>query len=167
MTVIPYTVQVTRCESTDEKPNGLLKGNVLVENDTGNKYDWNGESWILRASSGGATFAVSGATVVDAQASPTSWTDLDLSGTVGANSALVILAISATGDMNAVSVRKNGDTDEYYNASVEANAYGCALGHHDSDAVLALICITDTAGVIEWITETSSTATIKLIAYVK
>lgn len=114
---------------------------------------------------GGGGLTVSGSTVFSGS-SPTSWTDLDLSTYVGENSALVILSISGDGDMNATAVRQNGDTLQYYDNGVEANAYGAALAHHDADAVLILICVTDTAGVIEWITETSQTASIKLIAYV-
>ncbi len=126
-----------------------------------------GETALHSHAGGGASFTVSGATVVNAQASPTSWTNLDLSGTVGANSAFVILAISAGTDMNAVAVRRSGDTDEYYDASAEANAYGCALGHHDSTNVLVLMCVTSSSGVVQWITESQQTATVKLIAYIK
>lgn len=116
---------------------------------------------------GGASLVVSGTTVFTGD-SPTSWTSLDLSGVIGANNfALVILQISATGDMDATAVRRRGDTAEYYNPSVEASAYGCALGHHDSTADLVLLCVTSEGGRIEWITENSMPATIKLIAYIK
>ena len=118
---------------------------------------------------GGATFTVSGATVIDAQASPETWTELDLSGIVGANSALVILGITATADMDATAVRMAGDTNEYYDAAADATAFGVALGHHESGAgaTMVLMCITSTAGKIEWKTEATQTATIKLIAYIK
>ena len=109
---------------------------------------------------------VSGATTYTGD-SPEVWTDLDLSSIVGANSALVILQISASGDMNAVAIRMNGDEGDYYCSAGDSNAYGVALGHHDTTAILVLICVTDTAGIIEWITESSSTATIKVIAYIK
>ena len=118
----------------------------------------------------GAVFTVSGATIINAQASPDgAWADIDLSGTVGANVALVALGIYATGDMDATAVRMNGDAYEYYDAAADATAFGVALGHHESGAGagMVLMCVTDTAGVIEWITEASQTATIKLIAYIK
>lgn len=118
------------------------------------------------AGGGGSPLTVSGATAYSG-ASPTSWTDLNLSSIVGENSAMVILQISATSDMNATAIRKNGDGAEYYSASNEASAYGIALGHHDSTCDMVLICVTDTSGVIEWKTESSSTATIKVIAYIK
>ena len=110
---------------------------------------------------------VSGATVFGPASSPTSWTDLDLSGTVGSRSVLAILQITAAGNMEATAVRKNGDSTEYYDDGAKEAAYGCALASHDSSAALVLICVTDAAGVIEWITEASQTATIKLIAYIK
>jgi len=115
---------------------------------------------------GGANFTVSGAEVFNGS-SPTTWTDLDLSGTVGVNSALVILRIESATDMNATAVRQNGDTADYYNVSAEASAYGVALAHHDSTASLVLITTTDTAGVIEWITESTQTVTVDIIAYIK
>ena len=124
---------------------------------------WNGSAWVSHM----GNLTVSGVTVVDAQPSPTSWTELDLSSVVGTNNALVILAFSATGDMNATAVRRKGDTDEYYSTFNEANACGVALGHHDSTSVMVLICATDAAGVIEWITETSRTAIVKLMAYIR
>jgi hypothetical protein len=120
----------------------------------------------LPSGGGGATFTVSGAQVYSGN-SPTSWTDLDLSGTIGSNSAMVILAFRGNIDINALAVRKNGDTNEYYGASCEANAYGCALGHHDSDADLVLICVTDTSGVIEWKAESAVVCTVDVIAYIK
>jgi len=111
--------------------------------------------------------AVSGATVFGPASSPTSWTDLDLSGTVGENSALVFLAISAGTAMDAIAVRKNGDTDEYHNTG-DDSAFGCASAFYNGTAAAAvLICVTDTAGKIEWITESSQTDTVKLIAYIK
>jgi hypothetical protein len=70
--------------------------------------------------------------------------------------------------MNATAVRRKGDAEEYYNTSVESNAYGCALGHHDGGTVLVLMCITDTNGVIEWKVEnTGPGGTVELIAYIK
>jgi len=116
---------------------------------------------------GGASFVVSGAQAFSGL-SPTSWTDLDLSSIVGSNSAMVILRFHSGADINAIAVRKNGDTNDYYCASADANAYGCALGHHDSTADLVLICVTDTAGIIEWICESGvSPTTVDVIAYIK
>ena len=111
--------------------------------------------------------SASGATVFGPASSPESWTELDLSSVVGENTALVILSVSAATTMDAVAVRRNGDTDEYQNTG-DDSAFGCASGFYNAtDAALVLICVTDAAGVIEWITESSQTATVKLIAYIK
>ena len=98
-------------------------------------------------------------------ASPTAWTDLDLSGIVGAKRTTLWVKIEAAADMNATAVRTNGDTDEFHSVTAEANASGCALGHHDAGTHLVLKVVTDAVGVIEWITETSQTATVDVIDY--
>ena len=117
------------------------------------------------AGGSGGGLVVSGATVFSGTA-PTSWTDLDLSSVVGANQALVMLQITATSDRNALAVRTNGDTEEYYNPSSDASAHGLALVHHDSSNAVVVMCITDSSGVIEWRVETVGTTTIKLMAYI-
>ena len=114
----------------------------------------------------GAVFIVSGATYNTT--TPLTWTDLDLSGVVGSNSAWVILSIHANSDINAVAVRKNGDTTEYYNAAADASAQGMALAHHASTNAVVLSSLTDNAGVIEWISETAvANATVTVISYIK
>jgi len=116
---------------------------------------------------GGATFVVSGAQAFSGS-SPTSWTDLDLSSIVGASQALVMLQFKAGNDMNALAVRTNGDTEEYYHTSSDASAQGLQLAHHDSVNVLSLMVVTDSAGVIEWRTETSSgSAVVNVVMYIK
>ena len=78
-----------------------------------------------------------------------------------------MLSIHAGSDVNAVAVRQNGDTDEYYNAAAEANAQGVALAHHDSTNAVVLFCLTDASGVIEWCCETAvNPTTVKLLAYI-
>lgn len=100
-------------------------------------------------------------------ASPTTWTDLDLSGVVGSNEAFVVLRIKSASDMNETSVRRDGDTNEYYSEAADPNAYGCALGHHSSVADLVLMCMTDADGEIEWITQTSENANVYVQLYIK
>lgn len=99
--------------------------------------------------------------------SPTSWTDLDLSGVVGTRCAVVFLKFTSNQDMNAIAVRQNGDSDDYYSASSEQNAYGICMAHHDNDADLVLMCLTDGNGVIEWITETSRTCQVYVMAFIR
>lgn len=101
--------------------------------------------------------------------SPTSWTDLDLSATIGANAALVLLKIyAAVGNLGGFAVRKNGDTDEFYNALAAANGVGCALAAVGGEnAYVAMLVATDSSGVIEWITQNALTVTVDIIAYIK
>lgn len=95
---------------------------------------------------------------------PTSWTDLDLSGTVGANSALVLLKVYREADYYAA-FRKNGDTDEFYVA--EANTKGVAIGYTSGQHCVVLVA-TDDAGKVEWITGSATAGwTVDIIAYIK
>jgi len=127
----------------------------------------NADKFLKATSAGGVEFSspivISGATVVDAQTSPTSWTDLDLSGIVGSSNVVAILSFTSTMDMDFVAVRSKGDTDEYFNTQNQ----GCTVGVHKENTTVILICITDASGVIQWITESSGTATVKVIAYIK
>ena len=101
---------------------------------------------------------------------PTSWTDLDLSGTVGTKAALVHLSIESTaGDMNSISVRANGDGSEYHERTNEVSAYGIAVAHHDSGGSaprVVLSTFTDSSGVVEWICETQRTSDVYLLGWV-
>lgn len=117
---------------------------------------------------GGAAIWV-GKTEVYNGLSPLAMTDLDLSSfeSLGANKALVLLVFTSTGDMNAVAVKAKGDASNYYDAAVEANAYGVALGHHDANADMVLLCTTDANGIIQWQTETEQTAQVYMLAYIK
>ena len=101
--------------------------------------------------------------------SPTSWTDLDLSGTVGSNEALVILKITTVQfNLNATAVRKNGDTDEFHNVNAETNAYGCALAKAFIGVHAVFLVTTDNTGKIEWKAESSRPdATVDIITYIK
>jgi len=113
----------------------------------------------------GATLIVAETEVFNA-AAPVAWTDLDLSGTIGANTALVLLKIIQNGAVvRTVAFRKNGDTDEFYLAST---SIGCALGDTASTNHAVFLVATDSSGVIEWITEgDSQPATIDVMAYIK
>lgn len=96
--------------------------------------------------------------------SPTSWTDFDLSGTVGANAALILLKIRGI-ENKSVAVRKNGDTDEFYQTGTYAA--GAAAFYGKSGAYLVVIAATDSAGKIEWKTEDAQTYTVDIIAFIK
>ena len=117
---------------------------------------------------GGASLTVPAGTGIEAfnGTSPTAWTDLDLSGTVGSNATLVLLKVYLAGLQKAIAFRKNGDTDEYYTTST-ADSRGCALIESVA-AFLVTIVVTDNLGKIEWKTEQASFgSTVGIIAYIK
>lgn len=99
--------------------------------------------------------------------SPTSMTNLDLSGTIGSNVAIVALSFKSASAMNALSVRTDGDANDYVDTSAEASAYGVQMGHHDDSADLVLIVAASSSGIIEWITETAQTCTVDVLWYIK
>jgi len=111
----------------------------------------------------GATLTIADTEVFNGT-SPTSWTGLDLSGTVGAQVTLVILKI-ITASTAYVAFRKNGDTDEFYYETT--TAAGCARGSVRSTAHCVFLVLTDSAGKIEWITDTAETDVIDVMAYIK
>ena len=122
------------------------------------------ESWADRAA------LTVGKVEVFSGNSPVGWTDLDLSGTVGANPALVVLEIwNSGGGINlwATAVRANGDTDEYWSNAFEDYAYGTALGHLQGGVAALFVVATDALGVIEWSTEFARGATtVDIVAYI-
>lgn len=99
--------------------------------------------------------------------SPVVWTDLDLSGTIGANAALVLLKFkNATLALGFVAVRRNGDTDEYYSGVDHPG--GTVMGHSIVGYVTVLLVHTDSAGIIEWKTANARAGTtVTLMAYIK
>lgn len=95
--------------------------------------------------------------------SPIVWTDLDLSGVVGSNPALILLKVLYNG-IKTIAFRKNGDTDQFYSANQNV---GCAIGDFGWFHAVFLVA-TDSSGKIEWITETANpNYTIDIIAYIK
>lgn len=110
--------------------------------------------------SAGATLTVAESEVYNG-AAPTSWTDLNLSGTVGSQATLVLLKLIG---YNLKAVRKNGDTDEFYN--VTSTIGGCALSDLSSTHIVLLVA-TDNSGIIEWRSEDTQNTIIDIIAYIK
>lgn len=97
--------------------------------------------------------------------SPTTWTDLDLSGTIGANVALVVLKHFSAGG-NVIAFRKNGDTDEHYDASA-VDAKGCALVT-GGGVYLIFLVMADSGGIIEWKTSAATeSTTVDVIGFIK
>lgn len=114
-----------------------------------------------------ATLTVAETEVFDGT-SPTSWTDLELGGTVGANAALVLLKVSYP-VTKAAAFRKDGDTDEFYGDGTEdEDAKGCVLFQGGTVTHNVVIVATSDAGKVEWITEEAkANTTIDIIAYIK
>jgi len=97
---------------------------------------------------------------------PTAWTDLDLSGTIGGKASLVLLKlIGASIDTHAMAMRKNGDTDEFYDAAATRPA-GCALIVGLNNKGLVLLVATDPAGIIEWRMSNADTVTVDVMGYI-
>ena len=119
---------------------------------------------VANLTAAGATLTLSGAEVFNS-ISPTSWTDLDLSGTIGTNVALVILKLITTSGAKVVAFRTNGDTDEFYAANI---IHGVALVDTISSTHAVVIVVSDASGIIEWKSETGDTTkVVDVIAYIK
>ncbi len=99
--------------------------------------------------------------------SPNAWTDLNVSGTVGSNVALLLIKIGGTGgSIGDFAVRKNGDTDEIYSTFGEKGA--AAAGAGVSSVFCILVVATDSSGIFEWrATNAVATTTVDIIAYIK
>jgi hypothetical protein len=105
-------------------------------------------------------------TEVFSGAAPQTFTDLDLSGVVGATQRMVMLKfIQQHTDSRRIAVRKNGDSDG--NLGYSANTFGANSGGitGTSGHSTNLIIQTDTNGVIEWISSTNANIKINVEAY--
>lgn len=110
------------------------------------------------------SFIFKGTTVINNQAAPNAWTDLDLSAVIGPRKALVVLQISNLGAAaKDVRLRPNGDTgapagDWIHNSGLTGmNLLTNTTG--------ALICYTDTAGILEVKTNNNENWTVKVAGY--
>lgn len=97
------------------------------------------------------------------------WVDLDLSGTIGVNSAIVMLRVNRGAGSFACCVRQNGDTIEYMHSTLaERGGVGMTTALDSSTPSSIVICKTDSAGVIEHKENSADYAmTIDLLAYIK
>jgi len=95
-------------------------------------------------------------------AGPTAaWTDLDLSAIVGTRQVVVLLSIlNSTGAACLTRTRKNGEANpgDYEGAAAANTVINTYLTY--------LVCVTDSAGIIEWIVnQAGGTLTIKVEAF--
>lgn len=97
-------------------------------------------------------------------AAPTTFTDLDLSGVVGANLAVVILKVTQSSSASStVAFRQNGDGDNSYPGGDRTMGVG---GADIQQSIFAnLVVITDSAGKVEWKAQAADTFTIDVVAY--
>lgn len=122
---------------------------------------------IYNPAPSGSELTVAETQVYNASA-PVTWTDLDLSSVVGANSALVVLKCAVpTGSSCNLAVRKNGDTDEF-SAAFYSNSVGCAAGQPLSNSALLIVLLvaTDINGIIEIEGSAAHAITIDVIGYI-
>lgn len=84
-------------------------------------------------------------------AAPTSWTDLDLSSTIGADTYLVLLAVEPTvGVPQDYGFRPNGNSSDLYRPSTTPAGAG-SIRVKDLNYTNVVAVFTDSNGVIEWI----------------
>ncbi len=102
--------------------------------------------------------------------SPLSWTDLDLTATIGIRGTLVFFKVF-TNNVNArgVAFRRKGDTDELFNSvTPQYCGFGLALANMGgANYFTILMGLTNTLGIIQWRTESARTHIIDVIAYFK
>ena len=77
---------------------------------------------------------------------PVAWTDLDLSGVVGAKQTLAILKVMMPTFNEAICFRKNGDADEHYTVAPS----GAGNLGNAADIFQTVVIPTDNVGIIEW-----------------
>ena len=109
-------------------------------------------------------FSYSGAQVFSGNC-PSSWTDLDLSSYVGSRRALVFLKVKANAGITSkkYKFRTNGDTDEYSYALDRSHCSACVVSIGQCGTVWVM---TDANGVIEWMSGSSESTTLWLLAYI-
>ncbi len=112
----------------------------------------------------GASLTVSETEVFNGT-SPTAWTDLDLSGTIGSQVTLVLLKGVTTPTHRWITFRRDGDTDDFRQAS--SWGYGVAGADQIQGRHGVYLVATSSSGVIEWITESAAAWVLDIIAYIK
>ena len=143
----------------------LPDGSQYYATDNYNNYMVSGGSWLM-TSSLAAKFCDT--TVRAAAQLPSTWTDLDISATVGAKKTLAVLqVINSNGSTYEImSFRPNGCAYDMANTDYFAQAGGVALSAVASIAGIA-VCITDDNGVLEIMSRRAmATCIIKLLAYI-
>lgn len=113
-------------------------------------------------------FNYSGASVYNA-ASPGSYTDLDLSGTVGANRCMVFLKVTCLASTQTYGFRTNGESADPGALGTAEIGGGCNLLRLITNSIGYIWMMTDTGGIVEWKSHENSgnTTQIHLMGYIK
>jgi len=143
----------------------LPEGSLYYETDTEKLQQVQSGAWVtIKSKPVSLTFAT---TQVFNGTSPTSWTDLNLSAVVGANQAIVLLKVSFQDPtVREISFRKNGDTDQFFGHVAYAHGVATTVGSNTIPSSYVLI-VTDSSGIVEWITAAANTAILNLEAFWK
>lgn len=105
-------------------------------------------------------------TEVFSGASPSTWTDLDLSGTVGANEAWALIRITAgASGLGVTAVRMDGDTSDYYASGDTTGIYRMSI---TANRAAVTLVPTSSSGIMEWKCEAAvASTTVDVIGYIK
>jgi len=96
---------------------------------------------------------------------PISWTDLDFNGIIGYHEALILIKIKCENNQR-VAVRKNGDSDEFYDTADVPK--GAAMGESASGEHIVFLVATDSSARIEWKCQNASAAaTVDLMGWIR
>lgn len=154
-------------DNTDLNATNAHHGLLLKLIDDTTKYLRSDGTWQVPAGGGGLSMTVGDTNVFnDTLGANDTWEDLDLSGVVGENEALVMLkVISDNATPRNFAVRRDGDTDDMY---PKYYPYGCHMADVSNAGYSVLVVFTSSSGVIEIIAEVAAvTYTVDVMGYIK
>jgi len=99
---------------------------------------------------------------------PSSYTDLDLSAVVGANSAMVYLRVKHCANLYDIYYfRVNGETEGVSVGTTYAIGGVSVCDPAGDGGIEYVIVVTDSAGIVEWLSNNQHATKINVIAYIK
>ena len=99
---------------------------------------------------------------------PSSYTDLDLSAVVGANSAMVYLRVKHCANLYDIYYfRVNGETEGVSVDTTYATGGVSVCDPVGDGGIEYVIVVTDSAGIVEWLSNNQHATKINVIAYIK
>lgn len=143
----------------------MADGSKAIEIDT-SKLDVKDGGISAAQMATGAAWRSSGATVFATAAAPTTFTDLDLSGTIGLQKTLVMLKVSAAGTAR-FQFRTNGASEDIGRWDGYNDGMGTSYANIAASNIAYIMVETDASGIVEWESSTTSDATIVLVGYIK